>query len=240
MTRFRFITQLAVLATTAIATVATAAPIYNVNMMAFRGSDGGSAAFLAIDNTAATAPVAFAGNRWNDVQVVSGAATTNAPNLIDSEGNASTVTFDIAAGVSSWSDPTFQLDAMKGYAFTTATDPVPMKLSGLTPGSKWILNLMSHGDAANQWSTFDLGGDVRTTANQDVRPETTWQDNVNYAGYLGVEADASGEINWTMARAGGASHAAFNGLQLVAIPEPASLGLLGALAAGCLAGIRRA
>lgn len=231
-----------VVAATTLATGAEslAAPIYNVNMMAFRGSSGGAAAFTPIDGTAATGPADFTGNRWNDVQVTNPATVPlTATNLIDSEGNPSTVGFEIAEGVSSWSDPSFVLDAMEAYAFSTSNDPVNMKLSGLAPGTVWELYIMSHGDGAAQFGTFDLGGDVRATANQDVRPETAWGENINYVRFSSVVADASGEINWTMSKLNGSSHMALNGLQLVAVPEPTALGLLAGAAIGIVISRRR-
>lgn len=131
-------------------------------------------------------------------------------------------------------------------------------IAGLTPGGLYDLYLYgTNGGTEGLGTAFtvDADGDPGTA---NVAQATTGGDGlggtdnngagpfaytagVNYVYYPGVIADGNGEIDGTFGQLGGENAVLnsgnFNGLQIVAVPEPAVLSLLGI---GALAALRRA
>ncbi|HWB06604.1 MAG TPA: PEP-CTERM sorting domain-containing protein [Verrucomicrobiales bacterium] len=111
-------------------------------------------------------------------------------------------------------------------------------INGLTPGITYDLYFYAqNGGYSNTATGFTIGATSLTATNPvgGGDPGGIIQ-NVNYVKFTGVAPSAGGVISGTFNDIAPANNAAFNGLQIVEVPEPGSAALLGLAA---LAAVRR-
>jgi hypothetical protein len=225
-------------AATAICTTASAwgATLYNVDIARNRNN----AVFNAstddsnlVYNTAS--PNGTSSMTWNVFNVGTAAPTTTATwtDLDDSLGNDSTI--DVSIGsilVDGYSDESLKDGVWTSYGVTNATNGSgpTIELSGFNPGD--VIDLVIyHGNArwTGEVNTEYTFGTVSKTASETIQSSTMpLTEGVTYVQFLGLVADANGEINGTFGLPSGSSANAANvaGLQINVVPEPGSLALL--------------
>lgn len=229
----------------AVASAATvvSAEIINVNFMADgRGSTSiGTSYFM--NSTTASMPVAYDGSTWNDSEW--GAATqTSMTDLLDTEGNATAVDLTLSGGAN-YSGDAIAMEVLKEYRYfsgNAGTVGVTLTLTGLGANGQWDIYLLSQGNANGRTTRFGLGSgslaansgiaknDNSNPLIQDASPanytNSTWTVNGNYVKFASATADASGTIVIEAASLSGNNAGSLNGIQLVAIPEPATMGMV--------------
>jgi len=175
------------------------------------------------------------GNTWNGVEsLVSGITQTN---LLDSQNSQTDVGFNLAAPTGSWSHnklSDFPNELLVNYAALEWTDSstanqATLTISGLTAGVLHDVAIYAQGDAAGQGGEFTLGSQTKTTSADPLT--VNFDEGVNYITLSG-QADGNGEleITWRNLVDGNGSveqWSALNGFQVQAVPEPASLALMG-------------
>ena len=168
-------------------------------------------------------PFSGMGNVWNAFTVSGHNSTSiNASllNLVDSNGSPSSVSFSIAGTISGWSQNGSAL--LSDYIFVNSgnSDPfVDWTITGLTPGQEYSMYAYG-GISRSAGLLIDHDGD------NSLADES--QGIVTGSGLLfsGLTASASGSIIGRTSP-GSASEGNWSGFQLVAVPEPSSVVLLG-------------
>lgn len=209
-----------------------------------------------------TAGASDSGTTWNELQVqdnnnFAGApgefgfwdTTTTVPNLLDSQGVATTLSitatsnpgstgaFGILDGSSNLGAvATDAVDLMRDYLIGF-NGPQTVQLSGFTAGTLVDLYLYGAGDGENRdtlFSVTDINGLHTGTTTGTVTSDTnnpvahTLTLGGDYVVLSGLVADGSGNITISYQSGGGSNEAPFNGLQAVyAVPEPSAAALLG-------------
>ena len=209
--------------------VASAATI-NVD---FNVTNGGAATTYS-----GTAAAPDAGTVWNGFTIgtksspVTGTLTSAALNT--STGSPTGVTVTTGSYLSYLAD-----ENPAGFATTLFTDFAYQQVLGPGgPNSTFSINHLNplssydiyvyaqNGGYSNTASTFTVGG-ITKIANNDLGPGGSFVENTNYVRFTGVVPDGSGVISGTFNDFEPANNAAFNGIQIVEIPEPAGLSLGG-------------
>lgn len=181
---------------------------------------------------------------------INGTWTNNMSALVGTDGTSSNYGFNwvsyspqylnsSAAGFPSGAVATmFPDDAARNYWGAPATSggtalSFVFQLTGLTPGTLYLLDLYGGHAGGTDVTRFTAVG-----ANTIWGDLTTGNNSSNILALTGLLPDANGKLTVTVNAAPGSSAFFFNSFQLneVAVPEPASLGLL---AVGALALIRR-
>jgi hypothetical protein len=218
-----------------VATLASA-EIINVNFTSGgRGSDAGAAWFM--DGSTASMPAAYTGNTWND-SVWGSTNQTAMVKLNDTDGDATTVGFSLSGG-SNYGGADIALEVLKEYRYfsgNASTAGISIDLSGLGANGEWDVYFLSQGNAESRTTQFRHFDGVTTnvlTAANPVQASTTWTAGANYVKFS-VTADASGNASFDASSLSGNNSGSLNGIQLVAIPEPATIGLIGLAGVGLI------
>ena len=167
---------------------------------------------------------------WNNAGV-GGTAT----DVLDSEGNATTVDIDVGINGNWYFNPyptTLPAAVVNDYVSlnsgaggTVVTNDIT--ISGLQAGQEYEIAFLGHGDNLNQSATYTFDGTSKTIAPSSFG--SVWVDGENYTTFS-LTSDASGEITGTWQNSDTVQYAGMGGLQIAVIPEPATLGLLGIFA----------
>jgi hypothetical protein len=210
------------------------------------GSDGGGGGTHGINDN---------GTAWNNFQSYEGGTAT-----VDSSGQSlsSDVTvsftyqgnqnyaysgYDVGAPVSA-TDPSDLLDYYN-YQKTDSGDgnpnatPAGFSISGLAPGAYDVYLYSEDGTAGNADTVFTINGVVASQTATNLNNVSTFVQNQDYVVFDAVPT--SGDISgiFSPTSTDGAA-GVFNGITLVAVPEPASVGILTVGTLGLLARRRRA
>lgn len=184
----------------------------------------------AITYTGSGAAGGSGSQTWNGVRFPNGdggagsVQTTSATNLLDSTGTATTV--DLAVKHTGSYSYGRNHALMSDYASINRGEPMEdlvldFTLSQLQPG---VYDLYLYGvDDTNRRTVFTVGGTSKTTAGGSTGASIGAGDYVLFAG---LQVGQNGQLTGTWSAFGTEKYAAFNGLQLVAVPEPAALTLL--------------
>lgn len=225
-----------------------------------QGANGGGPGFNLNVGTYTGQAVPVTGTTWNGVAYQGVVSST----LVDDQGTATDVNFWSQANLSEWSYDAggggVNLPAealMADYAFANGSNNRFTLFSNvadggtglqLTAASTWDVYVYMQGDSAGQGATLTLnyaGGASSVASTTGNGPwNGTFVEGGNYVKFSGVSPRAytvSGTNNgfefdfvWGL---NGGSAAGINGIQLVQVPEPGSVALLGG--AGMLAIFRR-
>ena len=192
---------------------------------------------------------------WNSFTCTSSStASGSMSNLVASDGTATTEAVSFTS-TGSWNDVNsygsnpFNI-LLNAYLYSTApsTAPSTVTLTGLTAGGSYDLYLYGqNGQGYNNGAAFSIttgtgspitGSNSFTTgAITTGASAPTFQENANYV-IFNATANSLGTLGISYSPVAGASEGDFNGLQVIstaaAVPEPASVGLLGAGALGLL------
>lgn len=164
--------------------------------------------------------------------------------VVDSNGNPTSVgfSFDNQGGgydnsVTPDTNPTDAQTLLQPYAFDyyntgdgSSSDPT-FSITGLESGGLYDVYVYAiNGTYANRGTNVTIGSTTLSTANTQ---NTSFVAGNNYVEFTNVAADNTGSITGTYLPGtaptfGGNGEADFNGLQLVAVPEPTTLGIFGA------------
>lgn len=201
------------------------ASLVNVN---FVGTDAGV--------TTGAAGTGAAGDQWNNV---SGdyEIGQDGLSLLDSTGAASDIDVVVdtwEAGVSSGSP----VALFTGYGHTgrsaTSGDWGVYTLSGLDVAKTYDIYLYSTWGWNTDTATFKIGTEQKQGSNPTGN-RSTFVENENYVVFSSVSPDASGNLAVEYSKL---ANTAFNGMQIGAIPEPGTLGMVG-LCGGAILFVRR-
>ncbi len=183
---------------------------------------------------------------WNVLTVANTATSGSMSSLVASDGTATTeaVSFTAAGSYDSGFQQTSPNNNLLD-GFIKSAGPSTVTLTGLTAGGSYDLYLYGqNGGFNNNGATFSIStgtgspitGSNAVTANPSAS-SGTFQENANYV-IFSATANASGTLGVNWITTPGKSEGDFNGLQVIstaaAVPEPASMGLLGAGALGLL------
>ncbi len=201
------------------------ASVININ---FNSNDRGGGGDLLLDGTDSSMPVAYTGTTWND-SVWGEASQSAMSNLLDTAGNATTVDITLDGG-SNYGSASIGHDVLKEYRYFSAGG-ITIDLSGLGAGSQWDIYCLSQGNADSRTTQFTIGSNVLQASPADLT-STTWAENGNYVKFASITADGAGNVSIFAESLSGNNNGSLNGIQLVAIPEPSSLGLMVVLSGG--------
>ena len=228
--------MLFVVAIIALATAANA-EVINVNMYANLGDSS------LPDPALLDGPAGGLGETWNQFNTATGSG------LLDSTGTTTTVGFTnsvLTRGAWNWGSPALDLIKAGRAQFNKGADTTHT-ITGLTAGGVYDIWVASYASntalaerAMGEWSTSNSTTTVGTQM-IDTRAgliNDTWEYGVNYVLFENVEADTNGEITFLGDAADGTievpeygetydTRLHLNGFQIQAVPEPATMALLG-------------
>ena len=182
-------------------------------------------------------------------------ATTTWTRIDDTTGNKNTVngiTVEVFAG-SGYSDPPNTADPgdpddlVGDFTLQNGGDGQGgWKITGLDPDSEYEIYMIAP-DGTGWGDTNVYGADYTalvgsanlatvTATGGTAAPFTDFVEGVDYAVFTGVQSDATGEFSGTYNRIDGQPHTGLAGVQVVLVPEPATMSLL---ALGGIAMLRR-
>ncbi len=184
---------------------------------------------------------------WNVLSVANNAKSGSGSNLVASNGTATTenVSFTMTNGYVS--TPTTGYgngggtnDLLQSYILNNPGTGT-VTLSGLADGGNYQLYLYSgsgsYNNAATNFAITTGTGSVAAGSNAGVvnvaNGNTTFTENTNYV-VFNATADGTGTLAISYTGAAGHAEADINGLQVIAAPEPATMGLVAAGALGLL------
>lgn len=186
-----------------------------------------------------TAVAPDTGATWNGLAIglqLTTVASYTSPTLVHSFGGSTSVQVSLtnfrpfdSGGVSSSFAPALLNDIAAGVSADTPSTPSPMgfTISGLTSGGLYDLYLYSqNGGFNNAGTAFTINSVTKTVANP---APASFSENLNYVKYLNLVA-TGGTISGTLQTTIDGNASAFNGFQIVEVPEP-TVGLL--VVAGC-------
>lgn len=201
------------------------ATIVNVDIM---GDQPGATPVATMSGAAA---IGAAGDVWNEFRGVAPASPVTITGLVDSAGNATGMTFTFTNGTLAYPVGSTPLASTYGcLAGVGATGDIV--ITGLPANTAVDLYLYTcaglPANMHNQFAGFTFGGVSKyPTA---VSGAMTWVENDNYVLFTDVMSDATGTIAGQMfvpaANTTAGPWAAFNGVQIEYVPEPATIGLL--------------
>jgi hypothetical protein len=134
------------------------------------------------------------------------------------------------------------VDLMRDYLIALNNSTQHVILDGMTPGAQFDLYLYGAGDSDNRDTIFSITdvnglhtgtttGSVSPDGNHPVAHVLTF--GGDYTVLSGIRADGTGKIDISYTHAGGSAEGPFDGLQIVSVPEPSSIALVGL----CLTGL---
>jgi hypothetical protein len=230
-----------------VASLSSAATVINVDFNLTGGSTGTYSGQGAVVDTGNNLWNGF--NAGSPISTLIASATSGA--LLTSTGASSggvTVTvgnfrpYEAAGGVAVanglFNDFLYQQNLGPGGPNST------FSINNLSPASTYDLYFYAQNAAPqNTATTFTIGATTLIATNAGPVPPnpvtTSFVLGVNYIRFLGVTPNGSGVISGTFNDFAAANNAAFNGMQIVQVPEPSSLLPLAGLA-GLLLPRRRA
>ena len=222
-----------------------------VNIDIQGATDGGPGYNMNVGTYSGTGVAPDAGTTWNAFQF----NNTYASGLLDSQGNATEVNLWLQGTPGEWSYSGTPANAlMNDYTFTGAAwstgvgerftlfsngaDGVGFEINGT---QAFDIYIYTQGDAAGQHATFQLnhaGGTTVQTATGSAPFDGTYTEGGNVLKFSNVtayETATAGQYEFEFWWGhDGSGTAAINGIQLVAVPEPATLGLVSAAGLGVL------
>ncbi|MGC8541338.1 MAG: PEP-CTERM sorting domain-containing protein [Phycisphaerae bacterium] len=201
----------------------------------FSGSQG------AYTGDSLTAPT------WNVINTSHTATSGAASNLVASNGTVTTenVSFTMTGGYVSTATTTFgngggTNDLLQSYLLNNPGTGT-VTLTGLADGGNYQLYLYSgsgsYNNAATNFAITTGSGSAAAGSNGGVvnvaNGNLAFTENTNYV-VFNATADATGTLAISYTGAPGKAEADINGLQVIATPEPATMGLVTAGALGLL------
>ena len=187
------------------------------------------------------------GGTWNGITVPfdgQGGSSLATTSLLDSTGASSGASIAITQLWTSYNlDTTTAANIAAGlqplmadylYLANEATSAT-VTLSGLGASTEWDIVLYA-AQTTDHDSAFTIGGVTKATT--DPGGISTLTEPGQYVRFDNISSDGSGTITIDWARNGNAI-SALNGLQIMAVPEPATAFMVAVLAAGLLARARR-
>jgi hypothetical protein len=177
--------------------------------------------------------------------------TTSENDLVNSAGIATgisyTLTFNSGDSTNFFSDTTDTAlpTLLMGYAFVNNNNAYPspngiVNLTGLIPNGQYQLYMYSQNTKYDSnGATFSItqgnGGPSNGSTSSAINTgnNTTFQLGVNYVIFTAT-ANNAGDLGITWTPNNGGTEGDFNGLQITAVPEPATLGLIAVSGLGLL------
>ncbi len=204
-----------------------AAPIL-VNMD-FDGQGSGDPAPVTHGGVGA---IGNAGDIWNGLAAPSGSTSYSIDNMVDSDGNATTVDF-VINGVLVTDHMAANDDShalMYDYALALKAGEMPFTISGLTADQPYDLYMFGgNGNQSSRTVIFTIDG-VSQVTHPAHGAAATPINSEDYVLFSGLLADGSNQISGIIDT--GDASSIFNGLQLLAtddppaVPEPSTVVLL--------------
>jgi hypothetical protein len=155
---------------------------------------------------------------------------TGASGLYDADGTLTTVGVAVtqhSASANNWGVDDLLSDGPYANPGTT----ILWNISGLTPSQEYALVVYS--SAVHPATLVTVNGTSATTYTGGMSPASYTEGTQFW--YFEVQADVDGKLNGVSGNTpADTSHNTFTGFQVQVIPEPASLGMLGAAAAAML------
>lgn len=171
--------------------------------------------------SATVSPLSYTGTRWNDTKYNYSGDVAGNPlnNLIDSQGAASGVGFNLSSWDSVAADWT-GITLLRGGFWSSRT--MTLTIKGLSQSTQYDLYL--EGNASNSHSsTFTIGSQSLVTS---ATSNSSFIEGDNYVHFSNVGPDGSGNIVVSIS-AGPKGVRVIDGFQISAVPEPGALAVLG-------------
>jgi len=165
------------------------------------------------------------GDTWNGVVSGNSSPATfpaSGEALVDSQGNDTSVGLTLEGDFFDFDGNNNDSDLLRDYV-ATSNDDQTLTISGLDAGVAHNLVLFAQGDSSGQGAALSVGGETKSTTGADPT-NPNFVEGVNFVQFT-TDADENGEIAVGWDTVGNFS--AINGFQVQAVPEPASLALLG-------------
>ena len=176
-----------------------------------------------VHNYVGTAAAPDSGTVWNSLLVGTGTSAA----LLDSTGAATTVTVTTTSLNNPVNNNSYSgmpaVDLLRDYVYNSVGAGTGNITFNNVPAGIYDLYLYNvNGFNQSSGAKFNFGSN-KTVTNDGSSP-IGFVDGVNYVKFAGL-LPVSGQISGTIV-ATNASQSAFNGFQLVQVPEPASIGLV--------------